>query len=207
MRREHARITQPAQVLTAARTDIDTQIAAVRSVDSAIDAARTELAGAGRLARAKRAELEQKITALTAERTGVIEQVKAARIVAETIAPANQWDKIAADAAEAERRLPVALRDAEERDRHALNAADRTLERIGTQQGELTRQDTAITAQQGRRRDLTLEQAAAETMQCGRDYNEKDAASPQVRERNNRAMMLARQREQSTQQRNRGIEL
>ncbi|MCJ0902435.1 hypothetical protein [Rhodococcus sp. ARC_M6] len=146
--------------------------------------------------------------ALAAERATATSQVKAARNIAATIAPADRWDKIAADAAEAERRLPAALLDAEERDRQALTSADKTLDRIDTQQGQLTRRGAAITTEQERRRDLTPEQAATDATQRSRADSEKGAASPQERERNNRAMMLARQREQTEQQkqRDRGME-
>lgn len=207
IRREHARIIGPAEALTAARDNLDNQIAATRRIDAAFDSARTELDGTGRFARTKRAELEQKIAALAGERAAAVEQVKAARAAAETIAPASQWDKIAADAVEAERRLPTALRDAEERDRQTLNTADKTLERIATQQGQLTRQDTALTAEQERRRDLTPDQAAGEATQRGLTGNEKATATPQVRERNSRAMMLARQREQTERQKQRGCDI
>ncbi|MDI9919044.1 hypothetical protein [Rhodococcus sp. IEGM 1379] len=86
--------------------------------------------------------------------------------------------------------------------RQALNTADKTLERIVTQHGQLTRRGAAITTEQERRRGLTTEQAATEATQRSRADSEKGAASPQVRERNNRAMMLARQREQPSSRSN-----
>ncbi|MDV6278013.1 hypothetical protein R3Q06_31505 [Rhodococcus erythropolis] len=176
-------------------------------VDTAIDGARTELAGTGRLARTTRAELEAKIGALAAERAAAIEELKAARTTAEAIAPTNQWDKIANDATDADKRGPEALREAEERDRQALNTADKTLERIDTQQQQLARQDTAITGEQTRRRDLTLEQTIAETTQREQQAAEHGSVQPGANERNNRAMMLARQREHTDQQKHRGREL
>lgn len=88
-----------------------------------------------------------------------------------------------------------------------MNTADKTLDRIGTQQGELTRQDAAITTEQGRRRGLTPEHATDESIQRSRADSEKYATSPQVRERNNRAMMLARQREQNTRERQLGRDI
>ncbi|OFV78787.1 hypothetical protein RERY_03310 [Rhodococcus erythropolis] len=209
VRREHTRITAPAHALTQAQAAIEARTEKVHRVDTAIDGARTELAGTGRLARTKRAELETKINALAAERAAALEELTAARTVAETIAPTNQWDKIANDATEADKRLPQALREAEERDRQALNTADKTLERIDTQQQQLARQDTAITGEQTRRRELTPEQTIVETTQREQHATEKDTGQPDAKERNNRAMMLARQREQSSQQkqRGRGIEL
>ncbi|AWK77067.1 hypothetical protein CBI38_37410 (plasmid) [Rhodococcus oxybenzonivorans] len=204
VRREHNRITAPAHALDQARAAIETRTEAVRRVDTAIDRARTELAGTGRLARSKRAELEAKIGALAAERAAAVEQLKIARTNAEAIAPAHQWDQVAAAAAEADKQLPAALREAEEHDRQALNTADKALERIDTQQQQLAGQDTAITAEQERRRDLTPEQTAAEISQR-EQIAEKDTTRPhQAKERNNRAMMLARQREQAEQQKQRG---
>jgi hypothetical protein len=80
------------------------------------------------------------------------------------------------------------------------------LERIDTQQHQLAGRDSAITAEQERRRDLTPEQAAAEISQ--RDQTaEKDTTGPRAKERNNRAMMLARQREQAEQQNQRGRDI
>ncbi len=199
----------PAHALTQAQAAIEARTEKVHRVDTAIDGARTELAGTGRLARTKRAEIEAKIGALAAERAAAIEELTAARTAAEAIAPANQWDKIANDAAEADKRLPEALREAEERDRQALNTADKTLERIDTQQQQLADQDTAITGEQTRRRALTPEQTIVETTQREQQATEKDTGQqPEAKERNNRAMMLARQREQNTQEkrRQRGLE-
>ncbi|WP_283569611.1 MobF family relaxase [Rhodococcus qingshengii] len=204
VRREHTRITAPAHALTQAQAAIEARIEAVHRVDTAIDGARTELAGTGRLARTKRAELEAKINALAAERAAALEELTAARTAAETIAPANQWDKIANDATEADKRLPEALREAEERDRQALNTADKTLERIDTQQQKLARQDTAITGEQTRRRELTPEQSIVETTQREQQATEKGSGQLEAKERNNHAMMLARQREHTDQQKHRG---
>lgn len=161
----------------------------------------------GRPNASERAELEAKINALAAELAAALEEHKAARTTAETIAPTNQWDKIANDATEADKRLPQALREAEERDRQALNTADKTLERIDTQQQQLAGQDTAITGEQTRRRELTPEQSIAETTQREQLVTAKDTGQPEAKEHNNRAMMLARQREQNDQQKERGREL
>ncbi|NMM90651.1 hypothetical protein B2J88_41045 [Rhodococcus sp. SRB_17] len=204
VRREHTLITTPARALAQARAAIDTRTEAVRRVDTAIDGARTELAGTGRLARSKRTELEAKISALAAERAAAVEQLKTARTAAEAIAPADQWDRVAADAAEADKRLPAALRDAEERDRQAITTADKALERIDTGQQKLAGQDTTIAVEQARRRDLTPEQTVAETSQREQQNAGKDTAQPEAKERNNRAMMLARQREQAESQKQRG---
>lgn len=207
MRSAHNRITAPARALTQAQAAIEARTEKVHLVDTAIDGARTELAGIGRLARTKRAELEAKINALAAERAAAPEELNAARATAEAIAPTNQWGKIANDATDADKRLPQALGEAEERERQALDTADKTLERIDTQQQQLDDQDSAIAGEQTRRRDLTPEQTVAETMQREQQAAERDAAQPGAKERNNRAMTLARQREQDDQQKQHGRDI
>ncbi|WP_373938486.1 hypothetical protein [Rhodococcus qingshengii] len=79
VRREHTRIAAPAHALTQAQAALEARTEKVHRVDTAIDGARTELAGTERLARTKRAELEAKINALAAERAVAIEELKAAR--------------------------------------------------------------------------------------------------------------------------------
>lgn len=96
------------------------------------------------------------------------------------------------------------FREAEERDRQALNTADATLERIDTGAQKLVGKGTAITAEQAHRRDLAPEQTVVETMPREQWRAEKDTARPEAKERNNRAMLLTRQREQSDQQKHRG---
>ncbi|MGV0152912.1 hypothetical protein ACSW29_06200 [Rhodococcus sp. GB-02] len=58
-----------------------------------------------------------------------------------------------------------------------------------------------------RRRELTPEQNIAETTQREQRATAKDMGQPEAKERNNRAMMLARQREHTDQQKHRGRDI